>query len=347
MILMKALVLVENNKIEIQNIKKPHTIKTGDVLVKIAYTGVCGSDYVRFFDNQAHFTPIILTHEFSGVVEESQSEQYKVGDHVAIVPLKPNFDDEQSQKGNYSLSEGYGFIGSREDGGLQEYKVISEENLVHIPSDIDLRTAAFIEPLTVNLHGFKVAQLKDLEVKKIALIGMGTIGLLALQILISYGYDVTAFDISEDKLKLSRDLGAKATVNTLNEDELEEVYNQFDFVVETSGANQSYYLVNKLAAKKGNILYIGTPHKDLQIDFKTFELINRKELTARGSWMNYSAPWPGEEWTEAIRLFQKGAIKVDPLIAAEVTLDTFHTIFDDYRERKIDGKIFVTVNGEK
>lgn len=342
---MKALVLVENNKIEVQDLEKPSLEKNGDVLVKIAYTGICGSDYVRFFENQAKFYPIILTHEFSGVVEASQSNKFKVGDKVAVIPLKPNFEDEQSQRGNYSLSEGYGFIGSRENGGLQEYKVISEENLVLLPDEIDLRTAAFIEPLTVNLHGFKIAQLKDLDVKKVALIGMGTIGLLALQILVSYGYDVTAFDISDEKLALSKELGAKETVNTLYPEQLELVYDQFDFVCETSGANQSYYIVNKLATKKGNILYIGTPHKDLTIDFQTFELINRKELTARGSWMNYSSPWPGEEWKEAVELFRKGAIQIDPLIAKNVTIDSFHTIFDDYRERRIDGKIFVTING--
>lgn len=342
---MKALVLVENNKIELQDLAKPSLSKSGEVLVKIAYTGICGSDYVRFFEHQAKYYPIILTHEFSGIVEASQSAKFKAGDKVAVIPLKPNFEDEQSKKGHYSLSEGYGFIGSREDGGLQEYKVISEDNLVLLPEEIDLRTAAFIEPLTVNLHGFKVAGLKDLDVKKVALLGMGSIGLLALQILVSYGYEVTAFDISDDKLALSKQLGAKAVVNTLYSEQLEEVYNQFDFVCETSGANQSYYLVNKLAAKKGHILYIGTPHKDLTIDFQTFELINRKELTAHGSWMNYSAPWPGEEWTEAVELFKKGAIQINPLIAANVTMEEFQTIFDQYRQRKIDGKIFVTISG--
>ncbi|MGT2925118.1 galactitol-1-phosphate 5-dehydrogenase [Streptococcus caviae] len=345
--MMKAAVLVENNKLEIQDLDKPVLKNDGDVLIRVAYAGICGSDYVRFFENQAKFYPIILTHEFSGIVEASNSDNYNSGDKVAIIPLKPDFEDEQSKKGNYSLSEQYGFIGSRENGGLQEYVIIPEENLVHIPENIDLRTAAFIEPLTVSLHGFKVAGLKDLAVKKAALIGMGSIGLLALQVLVSYGYDVTAFDISDDKLALSQQLGAKAAVNTRNKEELAAAYNQFDFVVETSGANQSYYIVNKLAAKKGTILYIGTPHKDLTIDFQTFELINRKELTAYGSWMNYSAPWPGKEWTEAVELFQKGAIAIDPLIAAEVSLESFPTIFADYREHKIDGKIFITVRGEE
>lgn len=342
---MKALALVENNKIEIQEREIPTLENPGDVLVKVAYTGICGSDYVRFFENQAKYYPIILTHEFSGVVVKSNSSHYIKGDKVAVIPLKPNFDDDQSQKGNYSLSENYSFIGSREDGGLQEFIVINEQNLVKIPENIDLRTAAFIEPLTVNLHGFRVAQLKELTIKKIALIGMGTIGLLALQILVHYGYDVTCFDISNEKLELSKKLGATRTVNTKITSDLENSYNQFDFVVETSGANQSYYIVNKLAAKKGHILYIGTPHKDLQIDFQTFELINRKELTARGSWMNYSAPWPGEEWQEAIELFKKGAISIDPLIASDISMSDFSTIFDDYRERKIDGKIFITVCG--
>ena len=343
---MKAVVLVENSKVEVQELPKPELAAPGDVLVKVAYTGICGSDYVRFFEHQAKKYPLVLTHEFSGVVEASRSSQYKPGDKVAVIPLKPDFSDPQSQKGNYSLSENYSFIGSREDGGLREYVVIAQENLVHIPDEIDLKTAAFIEPLTVNLHGFKVAHLKDLDVKKVALIGMGTIGLLALQILVSYGYDVTCFDISDDKLQLSMKLGAKSTVNTLNSEELEASFNQFDFVCETSGANQSYYIVNKLAAKKGHILYIGTPHKDLTIDFQTFELINRKELTARGSWMNYSAPWPGEEWTEAVELFKKGAIQIEPLIGKEVSLEDFPKIMDDYRNRQIDGKIFIRVNGE-
>lgn len=343
---MKAVVLTENNHIELQDVKKPELVNKDDVLISVSYTGICGSDYVRFFENQAKYYPIILTHELSGVVQESNSTQYQVGDKVAVVPLKPDFDDEQSKKGNYSLSSNYGFIGSREDGGLREYMIVSEKNLVKLPETIDLKTAAFIEPLTVNLHGFKLLDLKHMTIHKIALIGMGTIGLLALQVLVSYGYDVTCFDISDEKLKLSKELGAKEVVNTKDATLLESNFNQFDLVVETSGANQSYYIVNKLAAKKGTILYIGTPHNELKFDFKTFELINRKELTAKGSWMNYSAPWPGEEWKEAIRLFEEGAIKVDPLIGANVTLDTFNSVFDDYRNRKIDGKIFVTVNGE-
>ncbi|WP_067142644.1 zinc-binding dehydrogenase [Oceanivirga salmonicida] len=342
---MKALYLIENSKIKCLEVEKPKVEKKGDILMKIVYTGTCGSDYVRFFENQAKKYPIILTHEFCGIVEDNNnSNKFSKGDYVAAIPLIPDFEDEESKKGNYSLCKNYGFIGSRQDGGLQEYIVLNEKNLIKLPKDLELKKAGFLEPITVVLHGLKIAKLKEIDIKKIAIIGMGTIGILALQILKYYGYDVSCFDIDEEKLRLSKKFGANRLVNNKNIEELKLNYNEYDLVIETSGATQSFYISNSLAAKKGEILYIGTPHENLLFDFKKYELINRKELTIKGSWMNYSKPWPGNEWTEALELLRKGAIIVEDLIGKYVTLDTFETILEDYKNRKISGKIVVKVS---
>ena len=71
-------------------------------------------------------------------------------------------------------------------------------------------------------------------------------------------------------------------------------------------------LVLKLAAGKGNVLYIGTPHSTLSFEYQDFELINRKELTLKGSWMNYSKPFPGKEWELTAHYFATGQLKFDP-----------------------------------
>lgn len=346
---MKAIRLIENSKIVIEEIEKPKILEDDDVLVNIKYSGICGSDYVRFFENQAKYYPIVITHEFSGIVEDvgKNVKNLNKGDKVCCIPLKPCFECNDCNLGNYSLCKNYGFIGSREDGGLQEYKILKEKNLKKLPNNFNLKYGAFFEPLTVVLHGLNViGSLKNnlLENKSVAVIGVGSIGILALQVLKSMNCIVTAIDIDDEKLEMCRNkFNADYIINSKNENEILNNLNKFDYVIETSGANQSFYISLKLVKNKGNILYIGTPHNDLKFDFRDFELINRKELRIKGSWMNYSKEFPGYEWDKAIELFEKNLINLDEIISDDVDMEGFIKIFEKYKNRLNKGKIFVSI----
>ncbi|EPW0864325.1 alcohol dehydrogenase catalytic domain-containing protein, partial [Shigella flexneri] len=96
-----------------------------EVRVKIASSGLCGSDLPRIFKNGAHYYPITLGHEFSGYIDAVGSgvDDLHPGDAVACVPLLPCFTCPECLKGFYSQCAKYDFIGSRRDGGFAEYIV--------------------------------------------------------------------------------------------------------------------------------------------------------------------------------------------------------------------------------
>ena len=76
-----------------------------------------------------------------------------------------------------------------------------------------------------------------------------------------------------------------------------------------------------MAGKNGAVVYVGTPTTDLTLDPETFEHILRKELTIRGSWMSYSAPFPGDEWATAARLLAGAASDPADIVSHVFGLD--------------------------
>lgn len=161
-----------------------------EVRVKIASSGLCGSDLPRIFKNGAHYYPITLGHEFSGYIDAVGSgvDDLHPGDVVACVPLLPCFTCPECLKGFYSQCAKYDFIGSRRDGGLAEYIVVKRKNVFALPTDMPIEDGAFIEPITVGLHAFHLAQ--GCENKNVIIIGAGTIGLLAIQCAVALGAKV-------------------------------------------------------------------------------------------------------------------------------------------------------------
>ena len=134
---MKAGVVHAKNDIRWEEIDKP-TAAPGKVLIKVKYTGICGSDVPRVNGDACHYYPNVLGHEFSGVVEEIGEgvTTLKPGDRVAGVPLVPCMKCEDCQKGNYSLCKHYSFIGSREFGSFAEYVVVPEKNAVKFEDSV-------------------------------------------------------------------------------------------------------------------------------------------------------------------------------------------------------------------
>ena len=127
---MKALKVYENAILKVEDVKEP-VVGDNEVKIQVKACGVCGSDIPRIFNHSAHYYPITLGHEFSGVIT-SVGEKVKnltVGDHVAGIPLIPCMKCSDCTNGNYSLCKNYSFIGSRRDGAMAEFVVVPENNV--------------------------------------------------------------------------------------------------------------------------------------------------------------------------------------------------------------------------
>jgi L-iditol 2-dehydrogenase len=346
---MRAGVLFENEDIRCADYEEPQ-IRPGCVKVKVKATGICGSDVPRVLKNGAHFYPVVLGHEFSGIVVEIGEgvKSIKEGDRVSGAPLLPCMKCSDCQNGNYSLCRYYSFIGSREQGSFGEYVVMPEINAVKFDESIPFEIGAMFEPSTVALHGLYCNDFRGGET--VAVLGGGTIGLFTAQwARIMGAKKVVVFDISNERLELAKALGADETVNTLEEGFMQKAMAMtgdigFKYIFETAGIIATMQMAFELASNKANVCFIGTPTRELTFTPKLFENMNRKEFKLTGSWMSYSAPFPGREWELTAHYFATGQLRFDKrLIFKKFPIEQVGEAFNLYKNpQDVKGKIMLT-----
>ena len=345
---MKAGVVHAREDIRYEEIEKP-VPTAGQVLIKVKYSGICGSDVPRVNGDACHFFPNVLGHEFSGTVEEIGDgvTSVKPGDRVAGVPLVPCMKCEDCQKGNYSLCRHYSFIGSREFGSFAEYVVVPEKNAVKFEDSVSFEQGALFEPATVALHGLLRVPYEG--GKTVAVLGGGTIGMFVAQWARIFGArEAVVFDIVDERLELGKSLGATAGINTLEEGFMEKAMEitggrGYDYVFETAGNTITMKMAFKLAANKANVCFVGTPTKDLSFTVEEWENMNRKEFNLTGSWMSYSAPFPGKEWELTAHYFKTGNLKFDQsFVFKKMPLSRIAEAFEMYKvPGTVKGKILI------
>ena len=204
---MKAVVLSSNKKIELLNVSKPQ-IESDECLIAIKYVGICSSDIYRAFDSGAYFYPLIMGHEFAGEVIEIGSgvSEFKIGDKVAVFPLKPCFSCDSCSKKLYAQCVKYSYYGSRCNGAFSEFLNVNKWNLIKIPDSISLKDACLIEPLAVVLHGINKLNLFECKISKpkVAILGSGFLGIMLIDLLKLYKptIEITIIDRNQFKLEI-------------------------------------------------------------------------------------------------------------------------------------------------
>lgn len=348
---MKAAVLHGVDDIRYENIKDVVIENSHQVKVNVKACGICQSDVPRVLSGTAHFFPMILGHEFSGIVTEvgRDVQDVKVGDHVAGIPLVPCFKCESCKAGNYSLCKNYSFIGSRQFGALAEYVVVPDTNVIKIDKSVSFEQGALIETSTVALHGFKLVNYNQKKAKNVAILGFGTVGAFAVQWARILGAEnIVVFGRNAERLEFAKELGATHIVNTTEEDYEKQALeitsgNGYNYVFETAGSPETIRASFKLAANKANVCMIGTPQREVTFGWKEWELINRKEFSLTGSWMSYSAPFPGDEWKKTIECLATGELRYDErLLYRKFDLSEVRNAFDCYKNEKVSGRIVLT-----
>lgn len=349
---MEASVLVAPGVLELKKVEIPE-IGEQEVLIKVAYAGICGSDVPRAnLENGARMYPIILGHEFSGTVDKvgSKVSKIKVGDKVAVAPLIPDPNSEYTKEGNFGLSDNYNIIGTGSNGAFSEYVKVPEDHAVVMPEELDLLSAAGVEPATISWHALRRAQVEVGDT--VAILGCGPIGQFAIQIAKIFGAKtVIAVDIFDDKLQLAKELGADIAINS-KEENLEEAIHAVtglgvDVVIETAGSKITQKQSLLITRKHGRIVFVGISHQDLPLSETEAERIMRAELTITGSWNSYTAPYPGRAWEATLDEMSKGRIKFKEMISHEISLGELSDVLPKMFKRELNyNKIVVAVNPE-
>lgn len=346
---MKAAVLHQQEDLRYEEIETPQAGEE-EVVIRVKAAGICGSDIPRVNAGAAHYYPIVLGHEFSGTVAQvgKNVENVKIGEHVTAAPLIPCMKCDDCQKGHFSLCKHYKFIGSSLFGSFADFVKAPAKNIVKFDDSVPFEEGAFFEPATVGLHGVKCAGFHGGE--NVAILGGGTVGLFTMQWSKILGArKVAVFDISDARLALAKRLGADEVINTSDGHFMDQVREMtggkgFPFVFETAGQNATMNIAFDIASNKASLCFIGTSSKDLSFPWRRFELMNRKEFHLTGSWMSYSAPFPGDEWTMAAECFSNGKLKYDPeLIYKRFPMSEAAQAFKLFKiPGEVKGKIMLT-----
>lgn len=244
------------------------TPKDNEVLVKLEYVGICGSD-LHYYETGAIGTyvvepPFVLGHEPGGVVVEvgKNVKHLKVGDKVALEPGKTCGQCEFCKTGRYNLCPDVIFFATPPvDGVFQEYVAHEAGLCFKLPENVSTMEGALIEPLAV---GFHAANLGDAHIGQTAVVfGAGCIGLVSMMALKAKGVSrVYVVDIMPKRLEKALELGADGVINGAERDAVEAVLELTggagcDLVVETAGTQITTRQAIHMAKKGSTIVLVG------------------------------------------------------------------------------------------
>ena len=298
-----------------------YAVREGECIFEVKASGICGSDIPRVFSNGAYFYPIVVGHEFSGIVKESRNREL-VGKRACVFPILPcgkcNFCQEQQ----WASCINYDYYGSRRDGGMQSELLIKESNLVFLPDNVSYEAGAMIEPIAVCLHAIKKANISGSS--SVLVYGAGTIGLLSAMWARTFGAkSVFVHDVDKSRLDFAENLGFQTYSSE-----------SVNVVIEASGSDVALNDAIMTCEAFGKIILIGHGKKDTCIRHDVFAKILRKQLTLIGSW-NSDFSTAAKDWEESIQAIAVGLMNPEVLITHKIPL------------AKADEAFNISVNGNE
>lgn len=326
----KAAVLNLDRKISIVEREVPEP-KEDEVLINVKACGVCRTDYHIYHGQFNIKQPVVLGHEFSGVVVKvgKNVKDFKEGDIVAAHPIIACGKCEYCVSGNSNLCENAKVLGGAGediyDGGFQEYTVVPEKNLRKFVDSVDFEEAAFAEPLGCAVRGIQKSRLSLGE--KVLIIGAGPMGLLLTQLAAIYGASlIIVSEIDKQKREIAKQLGAHITVNPEETDVVEFVKDVtkggVNLAIEAVGKVKTFEAAFKSLRKMGRAMIFGVPADTAEYSIPLFP-IYYKEFEIIGS---YAVSY--ESFNIAVELLNNKRVNVKPLITHRLQLEELLKAFE-------------------
>ncbi len=324
-----AVYVTKNREMSFGEAEMP-TVRDNEVLIKMKFCGVCGSD-VHFYEHgEPEFPdvyPFILGHEGAGEVVKvgSAVTTHKIGDRVAIEPGIPCRTCEWCTGGRYNLCPDVVFPSApRAHGILREYVAHPAEMCFKLPASMSFEEGALIEPLAVAMTAAREAGARIGQ--SAAILGGGCIGLVTLLALRAMGLsNITVVDLHDIRLAKARELGATATVNARETDPVAEVIRLHgglgpDLVFETAGSTVAASQTIRMVKRGGLVMIVGNVTGETPLDL---QLMTNKEITMKTNF-RYRDIYP-----TTIEAVASGRIDVRSIISRNYALRDAPKAFED------------------
>lgn len=318
---MKALVYHGPGNLCWQDWPEPHPAP-GEATIGVRAVGICGSDLHGYQGrSNRRLAPMVMGHEFAGVVLDvgSPSDSAWCGRRVVVRPFLHCGACDACAAGRENLCRRRRYIGTTTDGAMAERVAVPLANLLPLEDDISDGQAALTEPLAVALHAAQ--RCGDLEGRRVAVVGGGTIGLLTLAVLRRLGAaQLTLVEAVAHRQQVGLSFGADRVLATAADSE------EFDITVDAVGSPEAFAICMRRLRPGGVLLALGgwtTVGLDLG------QLVAR-EIELRGSF-NFGPA----TFAEALRWLQLGRIDTGSMLTCERPLADGQRAFDDLSSQRI------------
>ena len=316
---MKAVVLSAVNNLAIAEVEKP---KPGlkECLVKVLACGICGTDRHIYHGEYPSAKPVILGHEFGGVIEEvGSNSKFKVGQLISVDPnivcgTCPDCVAERT-----AFCPDLTALGVNIDGGLAEYVLTPDSQIYPVSDELNPLHLAFIEPLACSIRGLDLANLKGGE--KVAVLGGGVIGLLVVQLAkLAGASEIVLITRQKFRRDVALKIGATRVIDPNSED-VNIVVTNMDVVFECAGAVETFKQAQNISRRGGSVIVLGLTASDVTLEVNPFNIVVN-ELRIQGSFLNPLTQG------RAAELVESGKLNLDILISKVVDLAGVQAILD-------------------
>lgn len=305
---MKAFQVKAPHDYQVADVEVP-TAAAGDVLVRVAFAGICGSDmHIIHGDNAFVRFPRITGHEFAGVVDAVGEgvTDVAVGDRVCVDPVISCGTCYPCRIGRPNVCGALEVIGVHRNGGFEEFVSVPAANVHKLPEHIGLDAAALVEPYTIAAN--VLDRMQPLPGDRLLILGAGVIGMTILQMARALGIeDVIVTDVINERLEAAKVLGATHVFNSREQDVEKEVLaltqgEGVPLIADAACVPALLPQMLRLASPAGRIGLLGFSVQPS--DLVQLEVI-KKELTLVGSRLN------NRKFPEVLALMASG--QLDPL----------------------------------
>jgi L-iditol 2-dehydrogenase len=323
---MQSLVLHAVGKLTVE--ERPVPIPAaGELLVKVAFCGVCGSDLPRLFVKGTYHFPTVCGHEFAGTVTACGEgvTDLPAGAPVAVFPLLWCGRCPACEQGRFVMCRDYDYYGSRRDGGFSGYVAVPRRNVIPVPAGVSLEEAAMTEPAAVALHAVRRAGVSPVGAAA-AVFGAGPIGLMTAQWLRAMGaQQVLLFDIVPEKLELARRLGFGHAYDSRTADSATVIRDLTqergaDFTFDAAGVPVTLLQAMTATAAGGHLVLLGNPAAAVTLPPALISQLMRREVTLHGTWNSDYSQFGHDDWSAALHAMADGRLQLKPLISQVVPL---------------------------